>query len=237
MSSLEIPPYVVYSPSKIGYSLRGALFQTFDSKNLFAYVYERSIQLAGPNGHIGLIVQLTVLSSGKMASLQTLILQRGFTLAASFPRRPQSMFEGVEMPVCIIISTRNDRMAYTSRIDRFYTEERPVALQTISFQMHDERRNNHRIGKLGTEIELEILQILRQCSANLESLLVKRSSHKMYYQEACRYWVKAIDGSPYFMRNGVLMDPPHGRFVYFENAEASAFSTCLLNSSFLLLVL
>ena len=226
------PPYVVYSPTKIGYSLQSTLFQTFDSKNLFAYVYERSIQLAAPTGHIGLIVQLTVLSSGKMASLQTLILQRGFTLAASFPRRPQSMFEGVEMPVCIIISTRDARTSFTSRIDRFYTEERPNALQTISFQRHDQRRNNHRIGKLGTVSELEILRTLEQHPANLESLLVKRSSHKMYYQEACRYWVKAIDGSPYFVRNGVAMDPPHGRFVYFETPQASAFSTCLLNSSF-----
>ena len=226
------PPYVVYSPSKIGYSLQGALFQTFDSKNLFAYVYERSIQLAGRSGHIGLIIQLTVLSSGKMASLQTLILQRGFTLSASFPRRPQSMFEGVEMPVCIIISIPSNRTSFTSRIDRFYSEERPIALQTISFQMHDERRNNHRIGKLGTEAELEILRLLRQHSTSLESLLVKRSSHKMYYQEACRYWVKAMNGSPFFVRNGVTMDPPHGRFVYFENAQASAFSTCLLNSSF-----
>ena len=226
------PPYVVYSPSKIGYSLRGPLFKTFESKNLFAYVYERSLQLAGSVGHVGLIIQLTAMSSEKMASLQTLILQRGFMLAASFPRRPQSMFEGVEMPVCIIISSREGKGVYTSRIDRFYTEERPTALQIISFQTHAERRNNHRIGKLSTSTELEILAKLAKHQATLESLLVKRSGHKMYYQEACRYWVKAMNGSPFFMRNGAAMEPPHGRFLYFKDARASAFSTCLLNSSF-----
>jgi len=53
----------------------------------------------------------------------------------------------------------------------------------------------------------------------------------MYYQEACRYWVKAIEGMPFFKRNGERVEPPHGRTIHFTSRLASSFATCLLNSS------
>jgi hypothetical protein len=53
----------------------------------------------------------------------------------------------------------------------------------------------------------------------------------VYYQEACRYWLKALVGQPYFRRNGKYIPPPHGRFIALESAEAAAFVGCLLNSS------
>ena len=65
----------------------------------------------------------------------------------------------------------------------------------------------------------------------LESLTRKESKWILYYQEACRYWVKACEGLPFFKRNGVKMAPPHGRQVYFENEKSVAFATCLANTS------
>ncbi len=52
-----------------------------------------------------------------------------------------------------------------------------------------------------------------------------------YYQEACRYWVKACRGYPFFRRNGERIAPPHGRTAFFHDREACAFATCVLNST------
>ena len=65
----------------------------------------------------------------------------------------------------------------------------------------------------------------------LAALTVSRSKWSMYYQEACRYWVKAILGAPYFRRNGKRIDPPHGRTIHFTSREAASFAVCMLNSS------
>jgi hypothetical protein len=75
---------------------------------------ERSIELVKPRSPVSLIVQLTVLSSEKLHSLQDLLVDRGSLYALPFPRRPESMFDGVEMPVAILISTGYEPKEYIS---------------------------------------------------------------------------------------------------------------------------
>ena len=63
------PPYVEYTPEKVTYTrFNEELFKTFPCKNLYALVCERSVQLAHKNSSLGLIVQLTALSSEEDAS-------------------------------------------------------------------------------------------------------------------------------------------------------------------------
>ena len=61
-----------------------------------------------------------------MPPLQKLLLDRGSLVALSFPRRPQSVFEGVEMPVVIVLSLPGaQKQIISSDVSRFYAEERP----------------------------------------------------------------------------------------------------------------
>ena len=120
------PPYVIYAPSKVSYGIEPMNYQTLPTKNLYAYIFERSINLAKNRSLVGLIVQLTALSSGKMSSLQDLLMTHGPLYALPFPRRPESMFDGVEMPVSIVLSAPGPQNQFiTSRVGRIYTEERP----------------------------------------------------------------------------------------------------------------
>ncbi len=225
------PPYVVNTPEKVPYKLREELFRTYPCKNLYAFVWERSLHLAAKNSSLGLIVQLSALSSEKMRPLQDLLLARGLLVAPSFPRRPESLFDGVEMPVTILISRPQTPAIFTSRISRFYTEERPYALSTIALTRHNWRLHGHRIGKLGSAAEVEIFRKLDAAPLYLESLATASSKHILYYQEACRYWVKACKGYPFFRRNNERIAPPHGRTVPFRTAEACAFAACVVNST------
>ena len=225
------PPYVVNTSEKVDYGLREHLFSTYPSKNLYAFVFERSLQLGDRNAAVSMIVQLTALSAEKMSSLQNLLRSRGLLVASAFPRRPESIFDGVEMPVTIMISRSSSPTLHTTRVNRFYTEERPNALAAMGFARHDVRLHGHRIAKIGSPIELGIYRKLESQRGVLGSLTSTASKHVLYYQEACRYWVKACVGLPFFRRNGKRMPPPHGRTLHFRDAGSCAFAGCLVNST------
>ena len=226
------PPYVVYPSKNVPYSLNSYGYETLSTKNLYSFVFERSIRLTKTRSPIGLIVQLTALSSEKMAPLQKILLNRGSLVALSFPRRPQSVFEGVEMPVVILLSLPGaQKQIISSDVSRFYAEERPNVMAKMMIAIHRVTLHGHRIGKLGHVEEIEIHKRVSSPKLNIESLTSKSSKGVMYYQEACRYWLKASHRVPRFIKNGVSMEPPHGRKIGFQNGNAAAFAASALNSS------
>src|SRR5262249_14789083 len=202
------PPYIVNTPAKVPYVIKEEHFRTYECKNLYAFVFERSLNLSHEKSSVSLIVQMTALSSEKLASLQDLLLERGLLVAVFFPRRPESVFDGVEMPVSILVSRTGSPAMFTSRVSRFYTEERPAALAVLALEEHDVRLQGHRIGKLGTGLEVELCHLLSDLRQQVESISATASGHLLYYQEACRYWTKACRGYPYFRRNGEEVPPP-----------------------------
>jgi hypothetical protein len=119
----------------------------------------------------------------------------------------------------------------TSRVMRFYTEERPNALAMARLTSHSIRLDGHRIAKLSRPLEMDIYVKIGSHRLLLETLTRRESRWILYYQEACRYWVKACEGLPFFKRNGVKMAPPHGRTVCFEGEKSAAFAVSLANSS------
>jgi hypothetical protein len=116
-------------------------------------------------------------------------------------------------------------------VQRFYTEERPHAFELITLTHHTHRREGHRLAKIGSACDVAIYQKLASQRLTLEELVDKNAPHLLYYQEACRYWVKARAGLPFFRKNGVEMAPSHGRILRFASEEGSAFAACVANSS------
>lgn len=226
------PPYVVYPSANVHYDIRPMRYRTLSTKNLYAFILERCTLLGSHVTPIGLIVQLSAISSRKLGLLQDLLLDRGNLLCVPFPRRPKSVFEGVEMPVVILLCySRDSSQLRTSRINRFYTDERLWALSNMEICSHSMRLNNHRIGKLGSEKQVTIIEKLLGAKNTVGSLTVRQGGHELYYQEACRYWVKASDRMPRFTRNGEQVTPPHGRTIDFQTENGAAFVACLFNSS------
>ena len=218
------PPYVVYPSKNVTYTLNSYGYETLSTKNLYSFVFERSIRLAKTRSPVGLIVQLTALSSEKMPPLQKILFDRGQVFALSFPRRPQSVFEGVEMPVVILMSfVSTKKQIISSDVSRFYSEERPNLMAKMTISVHFITLHGHRIGKLGHPIEGEIHRAIALPKSNIDSLTSKSNKGLVYYQEACRYWLKASHRVPRFIKNGVAMEPPHGRKIGFYDENAATF--------------
>ena len=228
------PPYLVY-PSKVNYRLLENQYESIDCKNLYGLVFERADHLAAKSTYIGLIVQMTVMSAGKMKALQESISNGSTLYCLPFPRRPESIFDGVEMPVAIVIrgsdknASANDYV--TARVGRMYGSERSTAIDCINLASHSVRVNGMRIAKFGLELDNRIFNKARRSSDQIERVVVKNSDHSVYYQEACRYWLKASHRVPYFCRNGETILPPHGRTIHCDSKKSAAEVTCVLNSS------
>jgi hypothetical protein len=136
------------------------------------------------------------------------------------------------MPVAIVLSfTSSEHVFITSRVSRFYTDERATALATLHLVAHSIRRNGHRVAKIGASLEKSLYSKLEGQKMTLEALTINSSKNLMYYQEACRYWVKCSVGMPFFKRNGKGIDPPHGRTLTFISENAACFAACIANSS------
>ena len=231
------PPYVVYPSKDVPYSLGQFGYETLSTKNLYSFVFERSIRLVKRKSPVGLIVQLTILSSEKMPPLQKILRDRGQIFALSFPRRPQSIFEGVEMPVSIILSfSQAVSSVATSSVSRFYAGERENLMASMSVAKHKASLHGHRIGKIGVAEEVTIYEKVSSFKGMIDSLASKSNRGLVYYQEACRYWLKASHRVPRFIKNGVSMEPPHGRKIGLLDQKSAAFVAALLNSSPFLLV-
>lgn len=226
------PPYIVFPSSKISYDIEPLGYRTLTCGNLYAYCFERALSLTSRAADIGLIVQLTSMSAEKLVRMQELIKARGFTGIVPFPRRPESVFDGVEMPVAIWLSRPAPQpLVATSRVRRFYTEERKTEIERLSLYAHNVGLGNHRIGKLGSDIERRIADRLADGTRALGTLAVKHGKHVVYYQEACRYWLKASHKASKFRRNGEEVSQPHGRELALVSKQAARLVACVLNSS------
>jgi hypothetical protein len=225
------PPYVVFPSEKVPYTFLEGMYEVASSKNLYAVTFERALALCQKTAYASLIVQLTAISSERMPDLQDLLLRRGALVTAAFPRRPESIFDGVEMPVVILHSSPLGQGISSTRVNRFYTQERPNAVLNLAFGRHSVRIDGCRLAKLGDQRQVAIYQKVFAQKKLLGSLTVGDSKHEIYYQEACRYWAKATFGLPFFKRNGERISPPHGRIICFESAASAALAACLLNST------
>ena len=226
------PPYLVYPNKDVPYHLPAHDYTTLSTKNLYSFIIERSISLASVGSPIGQIVPLTSTSSERMAPLQTILQGRGLFAAVSFPRRPQSIFSGVEMPVSILLSlpAKAPRLL-TSSVVRFSADQRSTVTETLRLAEHDMVLDGHRLGKISNEIDHSILKKLVALKTMVEDITAKKGRNRVFYQEACRYWLKASNTSPRFRKNGVAVDQPHGRTITFNTANASALVSLILNSS------
>jgi hypothetical protein len=225
------PPYVVFPSADVPYKWLPAYYRCESAKNLYALVSERSIRLANTKGNVGLIVQLTSLSSNRMHIFQQVMTESAQVLIIPFPRRPESVFEGVEMPTAIWL-----RMGgvlpnlVTTSVRRFYTSERENALTVSSFIKRSADTSSGRIEKVDNTAAISILAKLVSTSV-VDALTTKGANHKIYYQEACRYWAKSSNFAPRFVRNGEAIEQPHGRIINFSDVSAASFVNCLINSS------
>ncbi len=191
------PPYVEYSKAKSDYTVTG--YRTEPCGNLYAFVVERNKGLCSRDGRTSMIVPHSAICTDRMAEVQTALFDDSMTWVSTYDIRPSKLFEGVDQRLCIYVTRRGNsgQSLFSSRYHRWHEGNRPTLLQHLEYVDSTSFGFTNSVPKMESLLETRVLVRLK-CLAPLGVSLSGRRGHTIYYHNAPRYWVRAMDFAPYF---------------------------------------
>jgi hypothetical protein len=234
------PPYVEYSKVRKDYTVHG--YETENCGNLYAAVLERSLTLCRPeHSYVGLIVPLSVCGGERFEQLRATIRANTSALwLANFEIFPSRLFDGAFQRLSILTAEQRSAphrslpATHVTRIQRWYAIERPHLLPLITYTPTSCIIKPDVFPKLASLRQEAVLRkVFEKARGNTiaASLSPRRTTHFVYYQEATNYWTKATCRVPFYRKNGVEMEPAHGRFLFFRDEITACTVMALMNSS------
>ena len=233
------PPWKEYSAIKKFYQVLN--YEALQGGNLYGLCTERALNLRGTPGWLSFIVQLPLTNSSRMESLRQLIRGKSNALyIASFDDRPGKLFTGLQncrsaiFVSAALIEMRFDKLL-TTRYRRWQTDFRNHLFSLVHYVGIDSSRLIYpdQFPKYASPVQQTIFEKVAVIANSTmgATLATRKTESFIFYQEATRYWVKAVVGLPHYAKNGAMGAPAHGRYLYFDNAD-SAYAICAaLNSS------
>jgi type I restriction-modification system DNA methylase subunit len=198
------PPYVEVSKKKRSESLIEH-YVTASCGNTHAFFFERAFSLLKAGGFCGYIVPISAVSTDRMIPLQELLTSQSETLwVSNYDDRPGKIFDGIEdCRSSIIIAHKaeddgGECTVYTTTYQRWYSRERDRLFEDIAYVDATKHLVLGRIPKLGDRIELSILDKIRSNNPLSRYLSDEQTGNIIYYHNAPRYWIRAMDFLPYF---------------------------------------
>jgi hypothetical protein len=233
------PPYIEYSKLRKSYE-----DQTQDSKvvgdsNLYATVLEQSLALCRPGqSYLGLIVPLSICSSERFAFLRHMLTRHTARLwLANFEIFPCRLFDEAYQRLTILLahhSTSQPCSIFVTHLQRWYTAERSHLISTMHYTPVQDNIRPTIFPKLSTPQQETILRklVTRAQGYNLAHILSSQPTpYFVYYQEATNYWMKATCRIPFYCKNGIVMEPPHSRLLFFAEENLAHAIMAVMNSS------
>ena len=236
------PPYVetrnVDAYTVIKYSTR-------ECRDLYAYVLERSLNLARINGHLSFIIPMSCFSVDRFGTLQKCFLQTCRNIYISHwsgDAHPSKLFEGVDKRLEIIIANRNDKkndkvVVYTSKYLKWYSSERPQLFKLNPIYHKIVNPNelvffSNSLVKIGTSIEEDIIAKLKRCKLKIVDLLNNISNHKLFYTRKVSFFLQFLDFVPEVRDSqGSIREPSELRILYFVDYKKRDLALGVLSTS------
>ena len=230
------PPYVEYKAVREDYRLVGYK-QTISCGNLYAFVLQRSYDVLRRRGKVGMIVQLSVSCTERMAPIQDFLFNESDGIWLShFDDRPGKLFDGLEhIRVTIFIGRKypsKSRRVFSNTYCRWQSQARFQLFDTLSFAEIGSHAAVPKgsIPKIGNEIGLKILERISTFSSLSTGMI--SGNGLIYYHNSPQYWIRAMDFAPYFWneRDGEQISTQVKPLVLATKKDALA-TVAALNSS------
>jgi hypothetical protein len=197
------PPYVRYRERNFDYRIHKNTYNTFISKNIYSFVYERSKILSREKSWLGLIIQISSVSTPSMDTMCKEICSNSkLVLLSHYATRPASLFEGVTMNLTIVISNNNRESMPTvksTNYQRWNSELREDLFSTINYnEILIKNYFSFAIPKLSNSFENGILKKITKNTKTIGDYLATSNSEKnrLHYRTAGgRYFKIFVDKS------------------------------------------
>ena len=194
------PPYLEFR--QINYQLTGYL--STDSNAVHAVCMERSTALLHPQGAIGMIVPLSLVSTQRMKIVQQVLEKKRTTWYANFSWRPAKLFDTVNRALTIFISLpASTQLVYATNYLKWGSDIRDGLLQRVAFGSITHPRKEFWVAKISEPIEEIILKKMLGKNQML-SHSIGKTGYRVYYRTTGGlYWKIFTDEAPSFEVNGI----------------------------------
>ncbi len=194
------PPYVEYNEVKDEYKIRG--YETESCGNLYAFVFERNFHLLQHNGWKSMIVPHSVSCTDRMEPVQNLFHRsKRVGWIQTYSIRPAKLFVGAEQRLAIYILQQSSKpfdVLYASRYHRWHKEFRSHLFAVTEHADVTQMPFKNSVPKIYSNIEQSLWEKLSQFSVLGKYFVGSRTPYTIYFHNAPRYWIRAMDFAPYF---------------------------------------
>ncbi len=230
------PPYVEYSKVKSDYTIRG--YETLSCGNLYANIFERCLQIAASDRHWGVILPLSSVCTARMTPFVKKVSNtKGEKWVAQFGWRPSKLFEGVNIPVTVLVgnATPDSQAIFSTSFTKWYTEKRPHVFELLRFiSVRELMPFPQVIPKIGCEMEARIAAKIFKKHQKVSHYQQPSSgnNHVLYYRNTGGlYWRIFTDFRPRFLQNGVTGNSSTESTLAFRDKDTVSWVVGLLNSN------
>ena len=194
------PPYLELR--EVDYKMIG--YTCIDTAAIHALCIERSAALLCNAGCMSMIVPLALPSTQRMKAVQN-ILERGNRNVwyGNFAWRPAKLFETVNRALTIFVMTPSDSpKSLSTAYQKWTSDSREGLFDLINFAQVPRDRMSFWVPKIGSAIELPILDKLMSVRTSVADC-ISRTEHRIFYRTTGGlYWKIFTDFAPAFSLNG-----------------------------------
>ena len=227
------PPYVEYRIVKDSYTVRG--LATEGCGNLYAMMWERSVHLSLPGGHLGLIVPISAVCTDGYAPLRRLLTEAGDLVISNFNDRPSKLFDGIEhsrLSIILLNKGTQTKRVFSTAYNKWQTLERDALFQKLTLVDSTESSSGIGLVKHGDSLEESILQKFNQAPVVNGKSAGKIQEPSIYYTRKLSYFVQILDFVPaIYDSSGDLRKPSELKEIWFDNQKVRDGVLGILNSS------
>jgi len=228
------PPFVAYSKVIKEYTVRG--YRTEESKNLYAFVAERSAGIVHDGSRAGLVLPIALVSIAANMKLRKL-LARGFAPSyfSNFAIRPAKLFSGVEQRLTLFLGLRSraeQSEAYTSKYNQWFVAERPFLLDTLEYSLTHVEAEPSMLQKVGSQLAARVLTKIEKCDGGVVADALKKSGAlRLFFHRTPGYWIRCMDFEPFFRSPHGTRSVHHIRELALPDADMAALVGSVVSST------
>ena len=227
------PPYVEYRVIRDSYSVRG--LTTESCGNLYALIWERSIQLAS-RGHIGFIVPVSAVCTDRYTTLREMLSCTGDLVISNYNDRPSKLFDGIEHGrLCIILLHQGSetRRVFSTTYNMWRSSERDALFQRLAFVDTTGSITKFGLPKIGRSVEASILAKFNQMPLVMpDTIRGKLHDIPIYFTRKLSHFVQILDFVPrIYDSSGNSRKPSELKEIGFDDRAIRDSLLGFLNSS------
>ncbi len=226
------PPYVEYSKVKKEYVLKG--YETEKCGNLYAFVVERNQSLLHFRGKTGMIIPHSSVCTDRMGLVQKQLRKNISTWISTYCIRPSKLFFGVDQRLAIYLlhhDKKEQKTIHASCYHHWYEEYRQYLLNLLQYVDITEINFPNSLPKIQSVLERNLWNKLSNFS-KLNEQLMNKGDQIVYFHNAPRYWIRAMNFIPYFWneRDGEQISTQVKKLFLKDKQDVSVV-VAILNSS------